>query len=139
MNHSKYNPKYDPKNISNQSQTTAPVEQAPTVTPVVNTSFVQAATSPQTVASNSDAVIVEPSYQDAKSDSQDSSVPTKAAAATTDRGMDVSISDQHVIGQGLHAVREPSALTGGLPELPAAPTHRETGEKTPELSAKAIS
>jgi len=141
MNHSKYNPKYDPINISNQPQATAPVEQIPVVTPVVNTPPAQAATSPQAVTRNSDTMIAEPNRQDAMSDSQDAPVAIQTPATITDKDMDASISDssQPATGQGLHAGREPSALTGGLPELPAAQTHSETGEKTPGLLAKSIS
>lgn len=43
------------------------------------------------------------------------------------------------VATSLQAVRKPSALTGGLPELPAAQTDSETGEKAPGLSAKSIS
>jgi hypothetical protein len=114
MNHSKYNPKYDPKNSAYQPQTTAPVEQLPAVAPAVDTLPAQAVESP---------------------------LAMQTPAAITDKDLDASISDsnQPATGQGLHAEREPSALTGGLPELPAAQTDSETGEKTPALSAKPIS
>ncbi|MHB8404900.1 MAG: hypothetical protein ACYDCJ_05730 [Gammaproteobacteria bacterium] len=140
MNHSKYNPKYDPKHTSTQPQAAVPVVQAPAVTPVVNTPPAQAATAPPTETRNPDEVIAEPNRQDAKADSQDVPVAMNAAAPVTDKNPDVSISDgrEPAIGNSVHAVREPSALTGGLPELPAAQTDSETGENTPGLSAKAI-
>lgn len=141
MNHSKYNPKYDPKNNAYQPQAAAPAEQIPAVTPVVNTPPAQAAASPQTKTSNSDAVIAEPNRQAAQLDSQDAPVAMQTPAAITDKDMDVSISEgsQPAACQSVHAVREPSALTGGLPELPAAQTDSETGEATPGLFAKSIS
>ncbi|HVA55533.1 MAG TPA: hypothetical protein VNI53_07035 [Gammaproteobacteria bacterium] len=141
MRHSKYNPKYDPRHSSYQQQAAAPVEQIPVVTPVASTPPAQAATSPQAVTGNSDAVIAEPNRQVAKSNDMGTPESLKAAASITDKDMDASISDssQPATGQGLHAGREPSALTGGLPELPAAQTDSETGEKTPGLLAKSIS
>ena len=139
MNHSKYNPKYDPKHTSNQPQATAPVVQAPAVTPAVNSP--QAATAPPTETRNPDEVVAEPNRQDTKADSQDAPVAMNAAAPVTNENPDASISDgrEPAIGNSVHAVREPSALTGGLPELPAAQTDNETGENTPGLSAKSIS
>ncbi len=141
MNHSKYNPKYDPKHTSNQPQATVPVVQAPAVTPAMNTPLAQAATAPPTETRNPDEVIAEPNRQDAKADSQDVPVAMNAAAPVTDKNPDVSISDgrEPATGNSVQAVREPSALTGGLPELPTAQTDSETGENTPGLSAKAIS
>jgi hypothetical protein len=140
MNHSKYNPKYDPKNSAYQPQAAATVGQISTITPVVNTPPVLAAASPQTETSNSDAVIAEPNRQAAQSDSQEAPVAMQTPAAVADSETDAAISDsrQPALGQGSHAVREPSALTGGLPELPAAQTDSETGKKTPGLSAKSI-
>ncbi|MDE2090297.1 MAG: hypothetical protein KGJ08_00150 [Gammaproteobacteria bacterium] len=62
-------------------------------------------------------------------------------ATITDKDMDVSISDgsQPAASQSVHAMREPSALTGGLPELPAVQADSETSKATPGLSAKPIS
>ena len=141
VKHSKYNPKYDPKHSSYQPRATAPVDQIPVVTPVASIPSAQAAASPQAETRNSDAVIANPNREAAQSDSQDAPVAMQTSAAITDRDMDTSISDsrQPATGQNAHAVREPSALTGGLPELPAAQTDSETGEKTPGLSTKPIS
>ncbi|MGB9429676.1 MAG: hypothetical protein WCC11_07355 [Gammaproteobacteria bacterium] len=141
MNHSKYNPKYDPKHSSYQPQATAPVVQAPTVKLAMNTQPAQATTAPQIATKSHAQVITDPNRQDSKSDSQNAPVAVKADAAISDKDMDTSISDsrQPVTAKSVHAVREPSAMTGGLPELPAAKMNRETGENTPGLSAKTIS
>jgi hypothetical protein len=141
MSHSKYNPKYDPKHSAYQPQATAPVAQIPAVTPAVTTPPAQAAVSTQAETKNSDTLIAETNRQATQSDSQDAPLAMQTPAAVTDRDMDASISDnrQPATRQNAQAVREPSALTGGLPELPATPMHSETGEKALELSAKSIS
>jgi hypothetical protein len=141
MNHSKYNPKYDPKHSSNQHATTTPAAQASTVAPVVNTQPAPATTVPQTATNSHDQVIADPIRQDGKPESLDAPVAMKADAAISDKDSDASISDSHqpATGNNIHAVREPSALTGGLPELPVAKTNGETGENTPGLTAKTVS
>jgi hypothetical protein len=135
MNHSKYNPKYDPKNSAYQPQTTAPVEQIAATTPAVITPSAQAQ------ASNSATKSPKPNRQATSSDSQETPLAMQTLAAVADSEMDAVISDsrQSATGKSAPGVREPSALTGGLPELAVAPKHSETGEKTPELSAKSIS
>ncbi|MDE2464527.1 MAG: hypothetical protein KGO02_12535 [Alphaproteobacteria bacterium] len=135
MQHSKCDPKHD----SNPNETAAPVVQAPTVTPAGNTEPAQAIAAPQ-IATQSDAqVIADPNHQDMKSDSQDAPVDVKADAAISDQDMDAPIRDrrQPTAGKSVHAAREPSALTGGLPELPVAKMGRKTDDKTPGPSGKA--
>jgi len=86
MNHSKYNPKYDPKHSSYQPQAAAPVMQVPAaVTPAVTTSHAE--------------VIAEPNRLDAKSDSQDAPVAMKAAAPKTGKDNDALISDGSETGE----------------------------------------
>lgn len=141
MHHSKYNPKYDPKYSSNRHETAAPVAQAPAVTPPVNTEPAPAIVAPQIVTKSHDQVVTDPNHQDMKSDSQDAPVAVKADTAISDKDLDAPISDsrQPAAGKSIHAVREPSALTGGLPESPVAKTSRETGENPPGPSGKMVS
>lgn len=135
MNHSKYNPKYDPKNTVKNPDATAPVVQAPAVTPAVNAAPAQPALRLQTEIKSHDKVIAEPNHQDARSDFHDYLAATTTPAVITDKDSDATISNGDLPAAG-HVVREPSALTGGLPELSAAQTDSESAEKMPGLSAK---
>lgn len=139
MHHSKYNPKYDPKHSSNRHETAALVMPAPAVTPAVNTEPAQATAAPQIATQSHDQVVTDPNHQDMKSDSQDAAVAIPVDAAISDKDMDAPIGDscQPSAGKNVHAVREPSALTGGLPELPVAKTGRKTDDETPGPSGKA--
>lgn len=138
MRHSKYNPKYDPKHSSNRHETAALVMPAPAVTPAMNIESAQATAAQKIATQNHDQVVTDPNQQDMKSETQDAAVAKTVDAAISDQDMDAPISDsrQPIADKNVHAVREPSALTGGLPQLPATKANRETDENTPDLSDK---
>ena len=138
MRHSKYNPKYDPKHSSNRHETAALVMPAPAVTPAVDTQPVQATAAPQIATKSHEQVVMDGNHQEMKSDSQDAPVAKEVDAPISDKDMDAPISDsrQPAADKNVPAVREPSALTGGLPELPVTKASPETDENTPDLSDK---
>lgn len=140
MHHSKYNPKYDPKHSSNRPETAALVTPVPaTLTPAVDIQPVQATAVPQIATKSHDPVVADPNHQDMKSDSQGAPVDVKADAAISGKDMHAPVRDrrQPAAGKSVHAAREPSALTGGLPDPAAAETGRAAGENAPDLSGKA--
>ena len=139
MHHSKYNPKYDPKHSSNRHETAALVMPAPAVTPAVDTEPVQITAFPQIATQSHDNVVTDSNKQDMKSDSQDAAVAITVDAAISDKDMDAPIGDNRepAAGKNVYAVREASALTGGLPEPPVAKANRESEENMPGPSGKA--
>ncbi|MBU6470656.1 MAG: hypothetical protein KGQ68_08225 [Gammaproteobacteria bacterium] len=139
MHHSKYNPEYDPKHSSNRPETAALVRPVPAaLTPAVDIQPVQASAAPQIATRSDDPVVTGPNRQDGKADSQDAPVTIAVEAAASSKDMDAPIGDnrQPAADKNVHAEREPSALTGGLPELPVTKANPETRENTPDLSGK---
>ena len=135
MNQSKYNQKYDPKHNGSQ----------PAVTPV----SVPVSASAQTVLKSNSEILGDKKALDTKpaqpvaapqpeAKSQAAPAAVQAAAPSDTKSGEAMVSEGgHTATANVpHAVREPSALTGGLAPLPAAITD---GEKAPAILAKPIS
>jgi hypothetical protein len=117
MNHSKYNSKFDPKNKPNSPKT-----DVTTVAPVAS---VDVPKTPAAAPAASPAPIAAPV--------QAATTPTeKAGQAMVNEGGNSVVID----ADAPRAVREPSALTGDLPEVPAVRSNGAAGPQTPALQAK---
>lgn len=136
MNHSKYNQKYDPKHNGSQPVVTPVSATAPTV--VKSDTAAQA---DKKVLDSKPAEAAVAAQPEAKADGQAAPATLRATAPADANGSEAMVSEGgHTATASVpHAVREPSALTGGLAPLPAAKVEDETGEKAPALSAKPLS
>ena len=115
MNHSKYNAKYDPKNNPSSPKTDAKPAAPVASVDVPKTPEVASVTSPAVSPAPVQAV---------------STPAAKAGEAMVNEG------GNSVVMDAPRAVREPSALTGDLPEVPAAHSNGAAGPQTPVLQAK---
>jgi hypothetical protein len=151
MNHSKYNQKYDPKHNGSQPAVTPVSVPVSATAPTVVKSYAEAQADKKALETKNgtSGVHAKPAepvaapQREAKSQADGHAAPAKlqAAAPSDTKSGEAMVSEGgHTATANVpHAVREPSAPTGGLAPLPAAHTDSETGEKAPAISAKPIS
>jgi len=143
MNQSKYNPKLDPKSSSYQPNAKLASVEVPTspAAQAVNAQPAAVASIPQAAVLNHDEVEAEKIRQDAKAHYQGPAAVVQAVAAVDEKSESAMISEggNTASGDMLHAVREPSALTGDLPPVIEAVVASEGGETAPVISAKTLS
>jgi len=115
MNHSKYDPKLDPKNNPNSPKTDTALAAPAASVDVPKTAEAAPAVGPAPIAA-----------------------PAQTAATPADTAGQAMVNEggNSVVIDGPRAVREPSALTGDLPEAPAARGNGAAGPQTPTLQAK---
>ncbi|HLW74913.1 MAG TPA: hypothetical protein VKT74_07590 [Gammaproteobacteria bacterium] len=135
MNHSKYNPQLDPKNIANQPKTIAQTSKAPMSANVPNPADVTVTPDGNAASKPADLKVVQGNFTPGP---QASPAPMQAASPPTVNAGEAMINEggNSVRVDASHPGHQPSALTGGLPELPAARGDGAAGEAAPALQAK---